>query len=118
LIYGIFAYQGGQKYSDVHKDPCDAMIMKSATTKTVHAALMIIFWMRISKKYFCLGGMAPSEWTRSVRAIRDTLVVNCSGPGLNTTRRVAYRLRSLFHRFFSLCRSPNYKRTLWQCGQL
>jgi len=45
----------------------------------------------ISKKHFRPGGMAPSEWTRSVRAVRDTSGVDYSAPGINTTRRVAYR---------------------------
>ena len=35
--------------------------------------------------------MAQSEWTCSVRAIRDTTVADYSAPGVNTTRRVAYR---------------------------
>ena len=47
--------------------------------------------MRISKTHFCPGGIAPSEWTRSVRAVRDTPVADYSAPGANTTRRVAYR---------------------------
>ena len=45
----------------------------------------------ISKKRFRPGGMAPSEWTRSVRAVRDTPVADYSAPGVNTTRRVAHR---------------------------
>jgi len=45
----------------------------------------------ISKKYFRPGGMAPSEWTRSVRAVRDTPVADNSAPGVNTMRRVAHR---------------------------
>jgi len=45
----------------------------------------------ISKKHFRLGGMPASEWTRSVRAVRDTPVADISAPGVNTTRRVAYR---------------------------
>jgi hypothetical protein len=45
----------------------------------------------ISKKHLHLGGMAPSEWTRSVRAVRDTPVADYSAPGVITTRRVAYR---------------------------
>jgi hypothetical protein len=44
----------------------------------------------ISKKHFRPGGMAPSEWTRSVRAVRDTPVADYSTPGVNATRRVAY----------------------------
>jgi len=35
--------------------------------------------------------MVPSEWTRSVRAVRDTPVADYSTPGINTTRLVAYR---------------------------
>ena len=35
--------------------------------------------------------MAPSEWTRSVRAIRDTPVGDYSAPGVNTMRRIPYR---------------------------
>jgi hypothetical protein len=45
----------------------------------------------ISKKYFRPGEMAPSEWTRSVRAVRDTPVADYSAPGVNSTRRVPYR---------------------------
>jgi len=45
---------------------------------------------RISKKIFRSGGMAPSEWTRSVRAVRDTPVADYSVPGVNTMRRVVY----------------------------
>jgi len=45
----------------------------------------------ISKKHFRPGGMAPSEWTRSVRAVRDTPVADYSAPGINTTSRVAHR---------------------------
>jgi len=47
--------------------------------------------MVISKKLFSPGGMAPSEWTHSVSAVRDTTVADYSTPGVNTTRRVAYR---------------------------
>jgi len=72
----------------------------------------------ISKKYFGGGGMAPSEWTSSVRAVRDTPVADYSAPGLNSMRRVAYPppiavspcLLALWV-FYS-------KRTLWCCGQL
>jgi len=45
----------------------------------------------ISKKHFRPGGMAPSEWTRSVRAVRDTPVEDNSAPCANMTRHVAYR---------------------------
>jgi hypothetical protein len=45
----------------------------------------------ISKKYFRPGGMAPSELTRSVRAVRDTLVADYSAAVFNATRRIVYR---------------------------
>ena len=35
--------------------------------------------------------MAPSEWTRSVRGVRDTPVVDYSAPGINTRCGVAHR---------------------------
>jgi hypothetical protein len=44
----------------------------------------------ISKKYFRPGGMAPSEWTRSIRTVRDTLVADYSAPDLNSMHRVPY----------------------------
>ena len=34
--------------------------------------------------------MAAWEWTLTVRAVRDTPVVDYSTPGVNTMRRVAY----------------------------
>jgi len=44
----------------------------------------------ISKKHFRPGGMAPSEWTRSVRTVSDTPVADYSAPGVNTMRRIAH----------------------------
>jgi len=44
----------------------------------------------ISKKTMFLGGMAPSEWMRSVRADRDTPAGAYFMPSANTTRRVVY----------------------------
>jgi hypothetical protein len=45
----------------------------------------------ISKKYYRPGGMAPSEWTRSISAVGDTPVADYSAPGVNSTHRVPYR---------------------------
>jgi len=45
----------------------------------------------MSKKHFRPGGIAASEWTRSVRGVRDTPAADRSAPGVNTMRRVAYR---------------------------
>jgi len=67
----------------------------------------------ISKKYFRPGEMAPSEWTRSVRAVRDTPVADYSARGLNTMRRVAYRPPIAVSPFFLALSVSNFKRTLW-----
>jgi hypothetical protein len=45
----------------------------------------------ISKKYFHLGGKALSEWTHSVRAVRETPVADYSAPGVISTLRIPYR---------------------------
>jgi len=62
--------------------------------------------INISKKHFHPGGMAPSEWTHSIRAIRDTQWQTTLRPVL--IRRIALHiaLQSRFCRFFSLCWYP------------
>jgi len=72
----------------------------------------------ISKKYFRLGSMAPSEWTRSVRAVQDTPVGDYSAPGLNTTRPVAYGPPIAVSPFLLALSHSYFERTLWRCGQL
>ena len=62
--------------------------------------------------------MAPSEWTRSVRAVRDTSVVDYSAPGVNTTRRVTYRPPMAISLFLLALPVSYIKQTLWRCGQL
>jgi len=62
--------------------------------------------------------MALSEWTRYVRAFRDTRVADYSAPGVNTARRIAYHppiAVSPFHPTLSVFYS---KQTLWRCCQL
>ena len=62
--------------------------------------------------------MAVSEWTRSVTAVRDTPVVGYTAPGVNTTRRVAYRPPIALSPFL-LALSVSYcKQTIWLWGQL
>jgi len=74
------------------------------------------YTVNISKKHFRPGGMAASEWTRSVRAVRDTPVADYSSPGVNTTRRVAYRPPIAVSPFL-LALSVSYcTQTLWRCG--
>ena len=62
--------------------------------------------------------MAPLEWMRYVRAVRDTLVVDYSMPGLDTTRGVAYRPQIAVSLFLFALLVSYFKRTLWGCGQL
>jgi len=72
-----------------------------------------IFIRRISKKYFRPGGMAPSELTRSIRAVRDTLVAKYSAPGLDTMHRIAYRPPIAVSPFLLTLSVSNFKCTLW-----
>jgi len=72
----------------------------------------------ISKKHFRPGAMAPSEWTRSVRAVRETPVADFSAPSVNTTHRVAYRPPMAVSPFLLDLSVSYIKQTLWRCGQL
>jgi len=90
--------------------PC----VHSTATCTVYP----LYWSHISKKHFRPVGMAPSEWTRSVRAVRDTPVADYSAAGVNTTRRVAYRPPITVSQFLLALSVSYFKQTLWRCGQL
>jgi len=93
-------------------------IKYNSLTSSVQPASPENFHIIINKKHFRPGGMAPSEWTRSVRAIRDTPVADYSASGANTMRRVAYRPPIVVSPFL-LALSVSYcKWTLWRCGQL
>jgi hypothetical protein len=59
--------------------------------RLTHQAVQDFHLGHISKKYFRLGTIPPSEWTRSVIAVKDTEVAVFSATGLNTCCRVAYR---------------------------
>jgi hypothetical protein len=62
--------------------------------------------------------MALSYWMRSVRAVRDTPVVDYSAPGLNTSPRVAYRPPIAVSPVLLTLSVSYFKRTLWRWGQL
>jgi len=62
--------------------------------------------------------MAPTEWTSSVTAVRDTPVADYSVPGVNTMRRGAYRPPITVSPFLLALSVSYFKRTLWRCGQL
>jgi len=72
----------------------------------------------IGKGNFRLGGVAPSEWTRSDRALRDTQVAHSSVPGVNTTRRIAYCHPVPVSLFLHTLAVTDFKPTLGRCGQL
>ena len=71
-----------------------------------------------SKKYFHLGAMALSEWTRILRAVRDTPVADNSTPGVNSTRRISYCPLIAVSRVLLVLSVTYFKRSLWGCGQL
>jgi len=72
----------------------------------------------ISKKHLHPGGMAPSEWMRSVRAVRDTPVADYSAPGVDTTHRLAYRPPIAVWPFLLALSVSYFKQIFWRCGQL
>ena len=82
------------------------------------AAIVTSCASTISKKHFRPGGMAPSEWTRTVRAVRDTPVADYSAPGVNTTRHIAYHPPIAVSPFLLALSVAYFKQTLWRCGQL
>jgi len=74
--------------------------------------------INVSKKIFRSGGMALSERTRSIRAVRDTLVADYSPPGVNTTHRVVYRPPIAVSLSLRVVSVAYFKRSLSRCGQL
>jgi len=62
--------------------------------------------------------MAPSGWTRSIRAVRDTPVVDNSVHGINSTRRIPYRPPIAVSPFLLVLSVFYFKRLQWCCGQL
>jgi len=77
-----------------------------------------VLWYCISIKHFRPGGMAPSEWTRSVRAVRYFLVVPHSSLGADTTCRIAYRPPITVSQFLLALFVSYLKPPLRRCGQL
>jgi len=72
----------------------------------------------ISKKRFRSAGVAQSEWTRSVRAVRDIPVADYCTPRVNATRHVVYRAPIAFSLSLRVLSVSYFKRSLWRCGQL
>jgi len=87
-------------------DDCDTM---------VHNQPIVLHDIR--KKIFRSSKMTPSEWTPSVRAVRDTPVADYSTPGVNTTRRIVYRPPIAVWLSLRILSVTCYKRSLWRCGE-
>jgi len=107
-----FAIHAIDVYQDVWVSASGFRLLKR------HFRGQIIKKNSISKKYICPGGMAPSEWTRSVIAVRDTLVADYSAPGVNSTHHVPYRPLITVSPFLLVLLVSYCKRSLWGCGQL
>lgn len=71
----------------------------------------------ISKKDFCPGRMATSEWRHSVRAARDTPVLYYSAPGVNSTCRYPYHPQMGVSPFLLDLSVSYLKGSLWHCSQ-
>jgi len=81
--------------------------------------VLMVYQMSLSsRRYFRPGRMAESEWTRSVRAVRDTLVADNSAPGINSTRRVPYRPQIAVSPYLFVLSVSCFKQSHWRCGQL
>ena len=100
------------KYFNIFDDEIDLWLPLSCEEE-----YWLVQWC-IGKKYFRPGGMAPSEWTCSVRVVRDIPLAAYSAPGLNTTRRVAFRPPIAVSPFLLALSFSYFKRTLWHCGHL
>jgi hypothetical protein len=70
------------------------------------------------QKHFRLGGMAQSSWTCCITAIRDTMEVDYSEPGVNGTFHVAYHPQTSTSPVLLALSVSYIKRKLLCCGQL
>ena len=131
--YNLHNLQGAEVWrAPKYVDPRGYMRVEAPTEPEIKQAKSAMEWdemprlesfpltddEHISKKHFRPGGMAPSEWTRSVRAVRDTPVADSSVPGVHTMRRVAYRPPIAVLQFLLALSVSYFKQTLWGCGQL
>jgi len=93
----------------------DLQTLNDHTKKTIAKARKLQNMLRsISNKYFRPGGMAPSKWTHSIRAVSDTPVADYFPPGLNTMHHVAYRSPISVSPVLLALSVSYFKRTLWR----
>jgi hypothetical protein len=64
----------------------------------------------VSKEKFRAGRMAPSEWTRSVRAVRDTRVADYYATNVNSAVRFPYRHLITVSSFLLVLSVSHFKR--------
>jgi len=112
-MYGI--KQANQEY---YKEVFDFIVDDPNLQDSIAAPGLFFGGNLISKKHFRPGGMALSERTLSVTAVRDTPVADYSVPGVNTTRRVGYRPPIAVSPFLLALLVSYFKHTVWRCGQL
>jgi len=62
--------------------------------------------------------MAPSEWTPSVCAVRDTLLADYTAPGANPTQCVTCHPPITVSPFLLALLVSYYNWTLWRCGHM
>jgi len=72
----------------------------------------------ISTNHSCWGAIARSEWTRCIRAVRDSPVGEYSTAGIDNTRRVACRPAITVSPFLLALLVSYCKQRLYRCGQL
>ena len=72
----------------------------------------------IRAKIIYPSGMAPSEWTCSIRAGRDTAVADYSALGVNNRCRVVYCPLIGVSQFLLPLLVSNFKPIMWHCSQL
>ena len=101
-IYGWTCWQPAQ-FTGVGSLPSNRTQVEGSGLATTH----------ISKQYFRPGGIALSEWTRSIRAVTDTPVVDYAARGVNTSCRVAYRPPIAVSQFLLGLSVFYFKLTLW-----
>jgi len=62
--------------------------------------------------------MTPSQWTGSVRALRDTPMADYSSPSCNSTCRIPALSLIAVSLFVLVLSVSKFKRSHWRCGQL
>ena len=72
----------------------------------------------ISKFFFRPAELAQSQWTSSVRGVKDSQVAAYPSPSVNTTCRIADHPPIVASLFLLAVSVSYFKQTLWRCGKL